>query len=70
MRPVRAGAGRWVSGPLGMLLATRGPMTLMGCEGMAGVPGWLASTARAGFDGETLVLFDVDGRELGRLIRP
>jgi hypothetical protein len=64
------GAGRWVSGPHGMLLATSGPMTLKGCEGMAGVPGWLASTVRAGFDGETLVLFDVDGRELGRLIRP
>ncbi len=64
------GTGRWVSGPGGVLLATGGPMTLKGCDGMAGVPGWLARSARAGFDGATLVLFDVDGRELGRLVRP
>ena len=64
------GGGRWVSGPGGVLLATGGPMTLRGCDGMAAVPGWLTSTARAGFDGATLVLFDGDGRELGRLIQP
>lgn len=63
------GAGRWTSGPAGALLATSGPMTLMACAGMAPVPGWLGQTARAGFDGATLVLLDADGRELGRLVR-
>lgn len=63
------GAGRWTTGPAGALLATSGPMTLMACAGMAPVPGWLGQTARAGFDGATLVLVDADGRELGRLVR-
>jgi heat shock protein HslJ len=62
-------AGRWTSGPAGALLATSGPMTLMGCAGVAQVPSWLGQTARAGLDGATLVLLDADGRELGRLVR-
>jgi hypothetical protein len=62
-------AGRWTSGADGILLATSGPTTLMACEGMVGVPGWLGQAARAGFDGETLVLMDVAGNELGRLTR-
>jgi heat shock protein HslJ len=62
-------AGRWTAGADGVVLATSGPMTLMGCEGMVDVPGWLGQAARAGFDGETLVLLDPDGHELGRLVR-
>lgn len=63
------GNGRWTVGPDGVLLATGGPMTLIGCDGMVGVPGWLAATTRAGMDGATLVLVDVTGAELGRLQR-
>jgi hypothetical protein len=62
--------GRWASGPDGMFLATDCPVALMACDGMVNVPGWLALAARAGFDGATLVLFDMDGREKGRLMRP
>jgi hypothetical protein len=62
-------AGRWTAGADGILLATSGPATLMACVGMVGVPGWLGQAARAGFDGETLVLVDVAGNELGRLTR-
>ena len=61
--------GRWTAGPGGIFLATSGPSTLMACEGMVGVPGWLGAAARAGFDGETLVLLDADAHELGRLQR-
>jgi hypothetical protein len=67
-----AAAGRWTSGPDGLLLATSGPQTLIACEGMVGVPGWLALATRAGFDtgsadDAVLVLLAPDGAELGRL---
>jgi len=61
-------AGRWVAGPDGALLAASGPSTLMGCPAVP-VGGWLASTWRAGLDGDTLVLLDREGAELGRLVR-
>lgn len=59
--------GRWTSGPDGVLVATSGPTTLIGCDGQVDVAGWLAQAARAGFDGPTLVLLDAAGTELGRL---
>jgi hypothetical protein len=61
--------GRWTCGAGGVLLATVGPTTAMACADMVPVPGWIAWTRRAGLDGDTLVLLDADGRELGRLHR-
>lgn len=60
--------GRWVLGSAGELLTTSGPSTLMWCEG-APVPQWVGQAKRAGLDGANLVLFDIDGEELGRLAR-
>lgn len=62
-----ATAGRWAAGDGGLLLATSGPMTLMGCADMVAVPSWVGGAGRAGFDGPTLVLVDASGAELGRL---
>jgi hypothetical protein len=50
------------------LLTVAGPTTAMGCDG-AQVGSWIASAARAGFDGDVLVLVDADGHETGRLRR-
>lgn len=60
--------GRWAVGAAGELLATSGPSTLMWCEG-APVPFWVSHAKRVGFDGASLVLFDIEGAELGRLAR-
>ncbi|MDT0163969.1 META domain-containing protein [Actinotalea sp. AC32] len=60
--------GRWGLGADGRFLATSGPMTAIGCDG-APVPTWVATARRAGMDGESLVLLDADGGELGRLSR-
>lgn len=62
------GAGRWVVGEGGELLATTGPSTLIGCEG-APVPTWVGQATTAGFDKGWLLLFDTDGNEIGRLER-
>ncbi|WP_328471643.1 META domain-containing protein [Actinoplanes sp. NBC_00393] len=59
--------GRWLSGPNGSLLATQGPMTLIGCAG-APIGQWMTEARRAGFDGQTLVLLDGAGKEVGRLV--
>ncbi|GEL93963.1 META domain-containing protein [Cellulomonas composti] len=59
--------GRWAVGDDGRFLATSGASTMMGCEG-APVPSWVAGASRAAFDGQTLVLLDADGTELGRLV--
>lgn len=58
--------GRWVAGADGSLLATSGVSTLIACDN-APVGGWLTEARRAGLDGETLVLIDVAGKEVGRL---
>jgi len=58
--------GRWSVENEGWLITTSGPSTLIGCDGVA-VPGWVASARSAAIDGEILVLFDLDGAELGRL---
>jgi hypothetical protein len=60
--------GSWVTGPGGSLLAVAGPSTLIGCANVP-IGSWLNFGRRAGFDGETLVLLDIDGKELGRLNR-
>lgn len=58
--------GRWAVEADGWLLSTAGPSTQIGCDGVA-VPGWVASARRAAIDDGILVLFDLDGAELGRL---
>ncbi|MEO3928747.1 META domain-containing protein [Micromonosporaceae bacterium B7E4] len=60
--------GRWLAGPAGTLLATSEPSTQIGCDNVS-IQTWLATAWRAGLDGDTLVLLDVQGRELGRLRR-
>jgi heat shock protein HslJ len=62
------GGGRFAVGGGGMLLSTAGPSTLIGCEG-APVPTWVAQATSAGFDKDWLLLFDLDGNEIGRLDR-
>ncbi len=59
--------GRWAVGPDGWFVATSGPQTMIGCDG-APVPSWIASAARAGMDGDSLVLFGADGQPLGTLV--
>jgi hypothetical protein len=58
--------GRWVAGPDGLLLAVQGISTLIGCDNVP-VGGWLVRAARAGLDGDDLVLVDRAGAEIGRL---
>lgn len=59
--------GRWANAADGALIATSGVSTLMACDGMLGVPSWLGQAARAGFDGDVLVLVDAAGAETGRV---
>ncbi|GAA4709893.1 META domain-containing protein [Phytohabitans rumicis] len=59
-------AGRWTTGPSGVMLATAGPTTEIGCANIL-VGEWLARTRQAGLDREVLVLMDARGTELGRL---
>lgn len=63
-----AGSGRWILSARGSFDSTLGQSTLMGCDG-AQVPTWVRSARGAGMDGDELVLLDIDGEELGRLIR-
>lgn len=58
--------GRWTAGSDGAIVAVMGPSTMMGCDNIP-VGGWLAGAARAGLDGDVLVLFDLRGEEVGRL---
>ena len=60
-------SGGWTVGPDGAFLATVGPQTLIGCDGVD-VGDWVSRAARAGLDGRTLVLLDRSGKELGRLV--
>lgn len=60
--------GRWASDGMSRLVATSGPSTLIGCDGV-NAPGWFSSAWLAAFDGDELVLFGYDGKELGRLTR-
>jgi hypothetical protein len=60
--------GRWAVPHPGVLVATGGPMTLMGCEG-SGVPTSFGQARAVGFDGGELVLIDHRGDEIGRLVR-
>lgn len=60
--------GRWTVDRNGVLLATAGPSTAIGCDG-AQVPSWVVQASSAGFDDGRLVLLDGSGSELGVLVR-
>jgi hypothetical protein len=62
------GGGRWSLGDGGVLLATSGVSTLIGCDGLA-VPSLVATTGRAGIVDGKLVLVDASGVELQTLAR-
>jgi heat shock protein HslJ len=62
------GGGRWILSADGSFDSTSAPSTLVGCDG-APVPTWVMMARGAGMDGDELVLLDIDGAELGRLIR-
>ena len=62
------GGGRWSLGDGGVLLATSGASTLIGCDGI-GVPGLVAATGRVGIVDGKLVLVDAGGVELQTLAR-
>lgn len=59
--------GRWASPTPGVLVATSGVMTLIGCEGSS-EPLAFGSARAAGFDGSDLVLYDVSGQQVARLV--
>lgn len=59
--------GQYLSLPDGRVAdASSGIGTLIGCENIP-VGDWMLMARSAGFDGDTLVLFDAEGAELGRL---
>lgn len=60
--------GRWVLSTDGEFLATDGPTTLIGCEG-APLGSWLHQARTAAMKYEELILYDVDGSEIGRLTK-
>jgi heat shock protein HslJ len=60
--------GAWTSDDGGTILALSGASTLIGCENHE-IGSWLAGAASAGFDGDTLLLTDFAGHELGRVER-
>ncbi|WP_396643379.1 hypothetical protein [Microbacterium sp.] len=62
------GGGRWIVSAGGSFDSTSGASTLVGCDG-APVPSWVMTARGAGMDGDELVLLDISGQELGRLIR-
>jgi hypothetical protein len=57
--------GRWSAGPDGLVMATGGPSTLIGCDN-DNTPALIQEARRAGFDGGQLVLFNAGGIELAR----
>lgn len=58
--------GGYALGREGRIVATGGPSTAVGCDGQP-VGYWVATAARAGLVGPDLVLYDKDGKALGRL---
>ena len=61
-------SGRWVQGADGLLLATSGVSTSIGCENWAGAT-WLWATARIGLVDGALVFYETDGTMLGTAVR-
>jgi hypothetical protein len=61
--------GRYAIGPAGVVLATEGPSTAVGCENSA-LPSWPAQSGRLGLRAGRLVFVDPSGRVLGEAVRP
>jgi hypothetical protein len=62
--------GRWLADTGGAFLATGAAVsTLMACDTMVDVGAWVGATRRVALDGQVLVLLDVDGTTIGRLVR-
>jgi heat shock protein HslJ len=57
--------GRWAGGFAGLVMATAGIMTQIGCDNDL-TPGMFAGATRAGLDGDVLVLVDGAGTEMAR----
>ena len=62
------GATAWSVAPGGRVHTLSSGMPLVGCPSPQ-LGRWVDDAARAGLDGEVLVLLDADGRETGRLHR-
>ena len=60
--------GRYVLGEDGLILATTGPTTLIGCDNSP-LPSWPARSARLGLRAGHLVFVDTKGQVLGEAIR-
>jgi hypothetical protein len=60
--------GRWTTGDGGLVLATVGFTTQMGCTNV-NVAATFFTASRAAFDGTVLVLLDANGKETGRLVK-
>ena len=60
--------GNWAVGADGLIVATSGGSTEMGCDNVE-VPEWFLSAGRAGLDGVTLVLVDARTGATHRLVR-
>jgi heat shock protein HslJ len=58
--------GRWIGGPDGLVMATMGVMTLIGCNNDQTAEAFPLAR-RAGFDGDVLVLVSAAGSEMARL---
>lgn len=63
------GTVAWAVAPGGRMHTLSGPVPLVDCPGVQ-LGRWVDEAARAGFDGQVLVLLDAGGAELGRLRRP
>jgi hypothetical protein len=62
-------SGRWLTGSAAAFLSTRQSLhTDIGCENID-VGSWVAAARRVALDGQVLVLLDVEGRTVGRLVR-
>lgn len=60
--------GRWAMSDEGEFLATDGPTTMIGCDG-APLGSWLTKAGTAALQYEELILYDVNGSEIGRLTK-
>jgi hypothetical protein len=60
--------GRYVLGPGGIVLATSGPSTLIGCENSP-LPAWVGQAGRLGLRQGRLVFVDRQGKVLGTATR-
>jgi heat shock protein HslJ len=63
-----AAGGRYAVGPDGLVLATNGPTTLVGCDNSP-LPAWPADAGRLGLRDGRLVFVDPAGKVLGEAVR-